>query len=325
MSIKTDALPVVTGFGASNEFLVNGPSGTGRMTGATAAGFFDPYFLPENYEGADLTTKFASEIAHYSDVWAWLKARLTAKNVSGLHVKDYIQWTSTDGKVVRSQIAGINQYLRFNDTELSAYHIDFISKDLWPERHVWNKVNYNNGLEGDGNDLPYMVCDLKRWLNAETGAVPAEAGVNLGTEEVDYSTSGVLARVPDALKNVIVEKRVMLSRRFSTEGLLTDDIDWDWAFLGKLWVPAEMEVYGCCVWGTKGYSAGAFMQYPIFRDSKMRIKGNGHNGGRSAWWLLTPHSGNSTSAAFVANNGYASYDGASNESIGAPVCFRIAG
>lgn len=277
------------------------------------------------YEGVNLERKFASEISGYNSVWAWIKARATAKDFSGLHIKDWIQWTSTDGKVVRSQIAGINQYLGFNDTQLSAYHIDFISKDLWPERRVWNKVNYNNGLSGDGNDYPYMVCDLKRWLNAETGNVPNEAKVNPGTVEVDYSTSGVLCRLPDALKNVIAEKRALLSKRFSTAGLLTDDTGVGWASLGKLWVPAEMEVYGCPAWGTRGYSAGAFTQYPIFRDSKMRIKGLGHNGGRFTWWLLTPPSGSTTRAAYVHYYGSANYYDASYESVGAPVCFRIAG
>ena len=75
MSIKSTTLPSVTRFGASNEFLVNGPSGTGRMTGATAAGFLDSYFVPENYGGVDLTVKFADEITTYGgDPWAWIKA-----------------------------------------------------------------------------------------------------------------------------------------------------------------------------------------------------------------------------------------------------------
>ena len=38
------------------------------------------------YEGVDLTQKFASEIANYSDEWAWIKARIQAGNFKGIYV-----------------------------------------------------------------------------------------------------------------------------------------------------------------------------------------------------------------------------------------------
>lgn len=321
--MRTDSLPVVTGFGDSSDLLVNGPNGTGRMSGEEAKRYFDTAFeyALYAYDGADLTVKFAMEIALHSDVWAWLKARLAAHNVAGIHIKDYIPVTCTNGYVLKMQVAGINQYLRFNGTELTAWHIDFISKDLWPDKHVWNKVNYNNGLST--NQLPYLCSDLKAWLNSESASVPNGTVADPATVAVDYSSTGVLDKLPAELRNAITPKQALLSKRYTAGSLLTDDNSWDWGTLGKLWVPAEMEVYGTCVWGTKGYSQGAFTQYPIFRDSKMRIKGLGNGGGRYYWWLLTPYSGSSATAADVTGDGLARYYDASYEWVGAPVCFRI--
>lgn len=282
----------------------------------------------ETYNGVNLATEFASEIAaspYNGDVWAWIKGRLTNQNLTGLHIKDWIQWTSTDNKVVVSQIAGINQYLNFGDTQISTYHIDFISNDLWAETHVWNKVLYNNGLEDRVN--PYLCSDLKLWLNAEAGAVPNADTVNPATVNVDYTSTGVLARLPAALKNVIVEKQANLPKRYDANSLLNDDYmgGWVYASIGKLWVPSEMEVYGCNVFGTKANSQAEFTQYPIFRDSKMRVKGLGHNGSRTGWWTTTPLSGSTVDISTIYYNGLAAMYQTITTWVGAPVCFRIAG
>jgi hypothetical protein len=85
-----------------------------------------------------------------------------------------------------------------------------------------------------------------------------------------------------------------------------------------------MEVYGCCAWGTKGFSQAQFTQYPIFRDSKMRIKGLGNGGSRYNWWLLTPYSGDTVGAASVYLGGESYLYATPSSWVGAPVCFRIA-
>lgn len=276
----------------------------------------------DTYEGVDLTVKFASEIANYNgDPWAWVKARLTAHNVSGIHVKDYIPFTTADGNTVIAQVAGINAYLRYNDAEVTKWHIDWVSKDCFPEYHQWNKVNYNNGLATQAS--PYLCSDLKAWLNAEAAEVPNATTVNPATVAVDYTTTGLFARLPATLQAVIVEKRALLSSRYSASGLLTDDNTWAWGSLGKLWVPSEIEVYGFVGWGTKGFSCGAFAQYDIFKDSKMRIKGLGNGGGRCRWWLLAPSSGDSTYAATVGRDGTVYCYYASDAGVAVPVCFRI--
>ncbi|MGN0735210.1 MAG: hypothetical protein ACI4LP_05255 [Anaerovoracaceae bacterium] len=116
------------------------------------------------YEGVDLTQKFALEIAQYSDAWQWIRARIKSGNFAGIHVADYIPWTTTDGKKIKSCVAGINTYKRYGDSE-TPNHIDFISKDLWPIKHVMNPVNFNNGvipietLSGDGSTTDFVLTN----------------------------------------------------------------------------------------------------------------------------------------------------------------------
>ena len=163
------------------------------------------------YDGVDLTVKFSSEISKYDDVWAWLKARLTAQDISGLHIKDYVPLTvknnSGNNVTLQMQIADINHDLGFMDAEITKFHIDFISKDLWPELHVWNKVNYNNGLAKETD--PWLCSDLCAWLNSKKMQVPNATTVNPEMTDVDYTTTGVLDKLPATLQSIIVEDATM--------------------------------------------------------------------------------------------------------------------
>ena len=90
--------------------------------------------------------------------------------------------------------------------------------------------------------------------------------------------------------------------------------------IGKIWFPTECEVYGTPVWGGAQYAAmGSALQYPFFMGGMNRLAF-----GRTYWWLLTPYAGGSTYWCFVNLNGLASTLYASNTSIAAPICFRIA-
>ena len=98
------------------------------------------------YDGVDLTVRFAAEIAGYADAWAWIKARVQDENFGGLHVHDYIPVTCSNpgAYVLKMEIVGINTYKGSSSTEIPA-HIDWISKDCWPDTVAYNPVNYNNG------------------------------------------------------------------------------------------------------------------------------------------------------------------------------------
>lgn len=274
------------------------------------------------YEGISLAEKFASEIAaspYNGDVWAWIKARITAENFTGIRVGDYIPFTTTNGIALNAQIAGINTYKNYGDTPVGA-HIDFICKELWGTLHPINKVNYNNGTTNQNH--PWLASDLYLYLNSLSGSVPNETAVNPVTVDVDYTTGGVYYYLPEALKNVIIEKRFLLPKRYSASGLITDDNHWSRTNIGKLWLPDECEVYGAPIWGGKGFSAGGSgLQYPLFAGNMNRLKLR--NGSRDSWWLLSPYSGNFSSWCRVDANGGCNSFVTSYGYAAAPVCFRV--
>jgi hypothetical protein len=247
------------------------------------------------YNGTDLTVKFADEIAEYSDVWAWIKARITAVNYSGLNICDYIPFT-LGAETIWSQIAGIDTYYRTGDTEIG-HHIDFISKDCMATTYQWNTTNTNNGTAD--NASPYMVSALKASLD------------------------GLVASLPAGLQAQVIEKRAFLETRYSSSSALSNSTGWSWVNVGKLWIPTEHELFGNAVQGTKPYASGQTVQYPIFSYSyKSRIKGAGHNGSRANWWVSTVGSGNSTTCGVVYQYGYP-YASLASVSLRVPLCFRI--
>lgn len=339
--------------------------------------FGDPYY------GIDLMEKFADEIAaspYSGDAWAWIKARIQAGNYTGIHVKDFIPFTTTNGVTLRAEVAGIDTYRNYGDSSVGR-HIDFICRELWPTLKPINPVNYNNGLipvenitldgmatsytltkemngvasitksgegltgwhydsstftvtfddvpeagtavvTGTGTEYPWLACDLYHWLNSLSGQIPNGTSLNPAVKHVDYTQGGVYFYLPQALKNVIIEKRFMLAMRYSKTGILSDDNSFGWTNIGKLWLPTEPEVYGMPVWGGKdGYSlGGSAVQYPIFMGNMNRLKYR--SGGRSTWWLLSP-STTSNFWCYVNNYGNAYYNIASHASVAAPVCFRV--
>lgn len=247
------------------------------------------------YEGRDLSQVFALEIGNYANVWAWIKARITAGNFTGIHNGDYIPLTV--GNETHQMQVNINTYKNTCDQQVGN-HIDFISKDCLAETVKWNTTNNNNG--NASSPYPYLVSNVHSFLETKYNSLPQE------------------------LKNVISNKRFLLEQRYSASGVLTDSTSWGWVDLGKLWLPTEYEVFGSIVWGTKGYSGGHAVQYPIFANSwKNRIKGAGPGGARCGWWLASVLSGSSTYACYVNYGGSAYYYAASDDRR-VPLCFRIA-
>ena len=267
------------------------------------------------YPGVDLTTKFASEIAGYSDPWAWIKARISAGNFSKLHVADYIPVTCTNGTKFNARIAGINTYKGYGDTAVGN-HIDFISASLWPTTFKMNLKNFNNGLDAD-HQYPWLSSNGYHFLNSLAGNVPNGTGNLPETEAVDYTAGGVYFFLPDALKNVIVEKRMYIPKRFSASGIQSEDNAGGWENIGKLWLPSEVEVTGAPIWGCNKYGAMGSVQYPLFAQNMNR------NIGRNNWWTLSATSGGATNFVIVNYGGYVSNYYASYDYRG-PVCFRVA-
>lgn len=334
------------------------------------------------YEGLNLTEKFQDEIAaapYNGNPWAWIKARITARNFSGIHVCDYIPFTA-DSKTFNAQVAGINTYRNYGDTAVGR-HIDFICKELWHNLKPINPFNYNNGLipvenvtsdgesltytltkemnavntitmngeglsgysydpatytitfeeapaagtmtvTGTGTEYPWLASDLYHWLNSLSGQIPNGTGLNPAVKHVDYSATGVYDKLPAELKAVIIEKRMLLGKRYSATGVLSNPNSWGWESIGKLWLPTECEVYGQGVWANTAYDmGGSAVQYPVFAGNMNRVKNR--NGSRYLWWLLVPTSGTATNWCYVSNRGAAAANNASSTYVAAPVCFRV--
>ena len=142
-------------------------SGSGGGVDESALTSVEPW-----YEGTDLTTKFADEITSYGgNPWAWIKARITAGNFSGIHVNDYIPFTTTNGYSFTARVAGINPYRHFGQAGF-ARHIDFITREAYPVAHHMNPANFNNGynpkenITGDGTTTAFVLT--KHMINVST-------------------------------------------------------------------------------------------------------------------------------------------------------------
>ena len=292
------------------------------------------------YQGVDLTKKFSSEISHYSDVWTWIQARIKAGNFKGIHVGDYIPFQTTAGTVstnsitaltYNAQIAGIDTYYGYGDTAI-AHHIDFITKEVVPVEIKWNPTDNNNGTSTEQH--PWLSSAAYAWLNGVNNY--STSAYNNVAHGLSNEGKGMISRLPTSLQNVIITKRQLLEKRYSASGLLTSSNGWDWCNMGKLWLPHEIEVYGCQVWSAafpdtsvQAWASMGAVQYPLFActggKSHNRIKPlAGQSGTRSAWWLSAGHGGDSAHVCDVNYDGHATGNVATCIGIRVPLCFRIA-
>ena len=114
------------------------------------------------YDGVDLTSKFAEEIAGFTDPGAWIRSRIRANNFDGIHVNDYIPFETTNNLNFKARILGIDTYYEYGGIPVK-HHIDFICEELWPNPHPINPVKYNNGLipteniMSDGSATQYVL------------------------------------------------------------------------------------------------------------------------------------------------------------------------
>lgn len=285
------------------------------------------------YTGVDLTAEFADEIANYSDEWAWLKARITTGDFSGINIGDYIEvttgYTISESMpfVFKAQVAGINTYKGYNGTVKN--HIDFISERLFPQSHRYNEVNTNNGNNYDGSAsnpthiYPWLASDLYLWLNSLSGSIQGSLTEEIWSEE-NYTQSGVYFYLPDILKSVITPKVMNLPIRYNASSQLSDDNNFGMVNVGNLWLPDEIEVYGMPVQGGKTYATTSnAVQYPIFAGNMRRIKYAGNSGGNAqTWWLSTASARDSQRWCYVSSNGPASGNTAIRTYY-VPICFRV--
>ena len=300
--VRASALDQVLSAQDIDTLILNTANGTKKITKAELL----RELAPNDYMnvGRDLTVVFASEIANYSDEWAWIQARLDAHNLDDLFEGDYIPVTMTTGEIIEMQIAGINTYLNIFSGAVHP-HIDWISRDSLATTHVWNTTNNNNGDSTEAQ--PFMASALYKWLNTTVSG---------------DSTSNILSKLPQKVRNVIATKRLYMPTRYTNGSSLTEDNSWaDKSFTG-LWLPFEGEIFEHCSWSTRGFGTAAMRQYGLFKSSwKAVMKRAGRGGSLGDWWTASATSGN---AAYSVSVNAGGISGRSNASYahGVPVCFR---
>ena len=249
------------------------------------------------YPGRNIATILAGEIGS-GTVHDALHKRVANNNFAGLRINDYLDETLvsasgvTSQQSVRFRLAHFDPYL-YCDDRSKGHHIAFVAdspiavSSTYPDvvngSYVqWNKTNVNQGTADEKH--PYLASNLKVWEKAFEGCLP------------------------ENLSKYLLTQRVLLEERYSASGALTDSNSWSWADIGKVFSLSEMEVYGCPVWGTPGWSVGFDCQWDLFHDTAHRL-----NGTRYPWWLRSAAGGSSANACCVGSGGNADYGGASND------------
>lgn len=259
------------------------------------------------FKGRSLATTFASEIAAAGgDIYAWLKSRAQDGDFTGLRIGDYMDVPITAGtnvpaQTVRYMIGAIDPYYQCSDSPMG-HHIAFVpsapvlvggSKASNGSYIKWNDTATNNG--NATTKEPYLISKLHGW------------------EISDY-----LPSLPAALRNVLMNYRSLPEQRYGSSGNLTEASGWGWADLGKVWSLSEMEVYGCAVWGSKGYSVGMDCHFPIFDSAASRLMGE-----RVTWWLRSVVGGSASDVCLVHGYGNCSSISAAFEWVRPRPCFLI--
>ena len=259
------------------------------------------------FKGRSLATTFASEIAAAGgDIYAWLKSRAQDGDFTGLRIGDYMDVPITAGtnvpaQTVRYMIGAIDPYYQCSDSPMG-HHIAFVpsapvlvggAKASNGSYIKWNDTATNNG--NATTKEPYLISKLHGW------------------EISDY-----LPSLPAALRNVLMNYRSLPEQRYGSSGNLTEASGWGWADLGKVWSLSEMEVYGCAVWGSKGYSVGMDCHFPIFDSAASRLMGE-----RVYWWLRSVVCGSASHVCYVHSGGHCSYNSATYEWVRPRPCFLI--
>ena len=257
---------------------------------------FNRLALVGKYGGQSIATILAGEIGS-GTVYDALHKRIAAANFAGLRVGDYLDVPLVSASAVAAQqsvrflLAHIDPYYCCGD-QSKGHHIAFVaSAPVSVAKTVtgvandsflmWNTTNTNQGTAEIKN--PYLGSNLKAW-------------------ETSFE-----ACLPEGLTKYLLTQRVLLEERYSASGALTDSNNWSWQDIGKIWSLSEMEVYGCPVWGTPGYSVGFDCQFDLFKDTAHRV-----NGSRCGWWLRSVMGGSTSGVCCVNYSGTASYDSATN-------------
>lgn len=256
----------------------------------------------------------------FEELWPTRKPINQANYNNGLIPKEDVSADGTETTFVLTKEMNDVAKIEVGDSELSGWTYDAstytVTFETAPAAGMLT-------VTGTGTEYPWLACDAYHFANSLAGQVPNGTTVNPPVKHVDYTQGGIYYYLPQKLKNVIIQKRMYLPKRYSATGVLNNSNSSDWADIGYIWFPTECEVYGQGVWANTAYDMmGSALQYPYFAGGMNRVKKR--SGSRDPWWPLSVYSGASSSWCIVSYPGNANHTGASNTSVAAPVCFRTA-
>lgn len=278
----------------------------------------------------------------WADCYAKLSALAKRMDSSDIRIGDYIDVTPTSGTVnrgnaMRYRVAGMGHNYQFGDAACpwAFWMVPDDPIDMTGSNYAdntsyikWRDTADNNGTADEKH--PYLLSKLHDWeINEFLPALPTALQNVLVNHHIQleerYSASGALTRgniyaTDEALNystDEALEKRYSANGALAASGALTDSTGWSWVDAGKVFSLSEMEVYGCPVWGTRGWSVGEAAQIPLFRDSRYRIKV------RVSWWLRSVMAGSASSVCVVSGYGNASNPSATTPGVRPRSCFLI--
>lgn len=244
------------------------------------------------YNGQSIVTLLGA--ASVDAAISTLHSRIAAGNFAGLRVGDYLDVPCGIYGTRRFVIADFDPYYQCGDAAIG-HHIAFVDSSPVAipsgDTHdgianssylMWNTTATNQGTEAE--PAPYLVSNLHDW-----------------------EINNLLPAMPATLRNYMLDRRSLCETRYSAGGSLTASPGWAWKSMGKLWSLSEIEVYGCTVWATPGYSVGESRQFEYFRNAKHQL-----NGSRVTWWLRSVSGSSSSNVCNVGNGGRAGDTSAAN-------------
>lgn len=280
------------------------------------------------YAGTDLSVKFADEIAAAGSVAQFLHARCAANNFKGIYPGDYWYETTSAGTVAGTSvpqknrkcvIAGIDLYYNTGDNPTMPHHITVFA-GFSDFNIAYNDINSNNGSSNSPH--PWLASKLYAVLNGVNNV----GTNNQGTIGYNASSGGYLQLFSATIRGFMQDRRVFLGQRYSAGQTLTDDNSQNWANMGKLFAPSEVEVYGTMVHsakdGIQSENYGPWCHWPVFANAG-QTRGR-LLFGRTTLWLSSVCGGSPTNACVVNGNGTATNGYAYNTFLLAPLCFHLA-
>ncbi len=221
------------------------------------------------YDGVNLNMTFAQ-----------LKAKVAAGDFSGLHLYDYIDFSTTSGEAVRAEIMGFNTMLYFGDKAIMKPHVLMQTRDCLATAYPYNDNPDNTG------------------------------GFNASKLKTSLET--ILTTFPADLKNAILECRRLESMKggwnwYGRKLFLPTEVE---VFGNIAWSEAGYGSAGGKQW--EGY------QRSYKHVIKGLGKGKADSGSRCSWWLSSPSASDTTGFCGVANSGSANSYDARNSSGVAP-------